>query len=89
MAHTNANRATWDRMARQDQFIAVTTAPDPRAAFLIRAACRWDLLEVGEMDLDEAFDGPIEPFMAIAPCACQLEILERWERSHPPKWRRK
>ena len=34
MAHTNANRATWDRMARQDQFIAVTTAPDPRAAFL-------------------------------------------------------
>jgi hypothetical protein len=89
MAHMNANRATRDRMPRQDQFIAVTTAPDPRAAFLLRAACRWELLEVGEMDLDEAIDGLIEPFMAIAPCACERDILERWERSLPPPWRRK
>ena len=69
--------------------IAVNTAADPRAVFLLRAACRWELLEVGEMDLDEAFDGLIEPFMAIAPCACQLEILERLERNDPPTWRRK
>jgi hypothetical protein len=41
------------------------------------------------MDLDDAFGGLIEPFMAIVPCTCQLEILERWERSHPPKWSRK
>ena len=68
---------------------ANSTAPDPRAAFLLRAACRWDLYEIGEMDLDEAFDGLIEPFMEIAPCACQLDILERWERSHAPKGRRK
>ena len=69
--------------------IAVNTAADPRAVFLLRAACRWELLEVGEMDLDEAFDGLIEPFMAIAPCACERDILERWERSLPPRWRRK
>jgi len=68
---------------------ANSTPPDPRAAFLLRAACRWDLYEVGEMDLDEAFDGLIGPFTAIAPCACQLEIVDRWERSHPPKGRRK
>jgi hypothetical protein len=68
---------------------ANSTAPDPRAAFLLRAACRWELFEVGELDLCEAFDGLIEPFKAIAPCACQLEILDRWERSYPPKGRRK
>jgi hypothetical protein len=66
-----------------------STAPDARAAFLLRAACRWELFEVGEMELDEAFNGLIVPFTAIAPCACQLEILDRWERSHPPKGRRK
>jgi hypothetical protein len=66
-----------------------STAPDPRAAFLLRAACRWELFEIGEMDLDTAFDVLIEPFMEIVPCTCQLEILEHWERSHPPKWGRK
>jgi hypothetical protein len=67
----------------------ISTAPDPRAAFLLRAACRWELVEVGEMDLNEAFDGLIEPFMAIAPCACQLATVERWERTYPPHGRRK
>jgi hypothetical protein len=78
-------------MARtnKDLVIAVSTAPDPRATFLLRAACRWALLEVGEMDLDQAFDGLIEPFMSIVPCACQRDIIERLERSHPPKGRRK
>jgi hypothetical protein len=65
------------------------TAPDPRATFLLRAACRWELFAVGEMDLDEAFEGLIEPFTAIVPCTCPFEILERWERSHTPKWGRK
>jgi len=64
-------------------------APDYRATFLLRAACRWELFAVGEMDLDEAFEGLIEPFIAIVPCTCPFEILERWERSHPPKWGRK
>ena len=29
---------------------------DPRAAILLRAACRYDLLRAGVLSLDEAFD---------------------------------
>jgi hypothetical protein len=30
---------------------------DPRAAFLLRAAVRFELVEAGAIDLAEAFDG--------------------------------
>ena len=32
-------------------------AVDPRLVFLLRAAARFELLEAGELYLDEAFDG--------------------------------
>jgi hypothetical protein len=46
---------------------APSTAPqvDPRLAFLIRAAVRFDLVELGEMGLDEAFDGLAPAFRSI------------------------
>ena len=30
-------------------------AVDPRLVFLLRASARWDLVDAGEMTLDEAF----------------------------------
>jgi hypothetical protein len=43
------------------------------------------LVEAGEMDLDEAFDGLVE-FI----CDCRRwPLAEQWERTHPPlKYRR-
>jgi hypothetical protein len=42
-----------------------TDAIDPRLAFLARASARLVMVEIGEIDLSEAFDGLIEPFMAL------------------------
>jgi hypothetical protein len=67
--------------------VAVSTAPDPRAAFLLRAAARWQLIEIGEIELDEAFGGLVEQFEALVPCQCDREIIERWERAYPPQMR--
>ena len=36
------------------------TRVDPRLAFLARAAARLALVEAGEMELEEAYDGLIE-----------------------------
>jgi hypothetical protein len=58
---------------------------DPRLAFLARASARLVLVEHGEMDIGEAFDGLIESLT----CSCALEMAERWERdSLPQKSRR-
>lgn len=65
--------------------LAVNAVPDPRATFLLRAAARWELLENGEIDLDEAFNGLIEHFEALVHCQCDREIIERWERACPPQ----
>jgi hypothetical protein len=46
---------------------------DARLIFLHRASDRLILFEAGEMTLDEAVDGLIEP------CECCREILDRWE----------
>jgi hypothetical protein len=67
--------------------VAVSTAPDPRAAFLLRAAARWQLVEIGEIDLDGAFDGLVEQFEALVPCQCDREVIERWERACPSQTR--
>jgi hypothetical protein len=39
---------------------------DPRLAFLARAAARFELVEAGEMDIAEAFDG----LVASLRCGC-------------------
>jgi hypothetical protein len=56
---------------------------DPRLAFLARAAARFELVQVGVMDIDEAFEGLIVSLQ----CACSREMLARWERDFPPKRR--
>jgi hypothetical protein len=66
---------------------ATTVAPDPRLTFLARASARLILVEAGEMDIAEAFDGLIKAFEAIAPCQCDRELLDRWERNYPPQKR--
>jgi len=61
---------------------------DPRLAFLARAHACFILVDAGEMDLNEAFDG----LFAHSPCAfcdCRWrwveDLVERWERTHPPR----
>jgi hypothetical protein len=64
-----------------------TIAPDPRLTFLARASARLILVEVGEMDIAEAFDGLIEAVEVLAPCQCDRELLDRWEGNYPPQKR--
>ena len=45
--------------------ILISVAVDPREAFLGRAAARDALYQAGAIDLAEAFDGLIEPFLEI------------------------
>lgn len=56
---------------------------DDRLAFLARASARLLLVEAGEMDLAEAFDGLVQCLT----CACTREMVERWERSSRPQKR--
>jgi hypothetical protein len=58
---------------------------DPRLAFLARASARLVLVEVGAMDLNEAFDDLIE---SVCDCA-RWPLAEQWERTHPPRQRRR
>jgi hypothetical protein len=54
---------------------------DSRLAWLTRAHARFMLVEAGEMDLDEALEGLVEPV-----CDCQCwPLATRWERTHPPR----
>ena len=65
---------------------AVTTQIDRRLAFLACASTRFDLVETGEMTLDEAVDGNfVERFRAVAEivCACECQMIEAWERDYP------
>jgi hypothetical protein len=68
----------------------MTALADPRLVFLARASARLVLVEIGEMDLDEAFEGLI----AQSPCSicdCRWQrvenLVERWEHTHPPRQR--
>lgn len=45
--------------------IQARTQIDPRLAFLARAAARCFLVEAGEMEIDEAFDGLVPAFCSI------------------------
>jgi hypothetical protein len=49
---------------------------DPKLAFLARAAVRFELVHIGEMDIDEAFDG----LVACLQCYCSRDLVEKWER---------
>jgi hypothetical protein len=56
-----------------------------RLIFLARAAARFDLVQCGEMEINEAFEGLVVSLR----CTCDRERLERWERlDREPKWRR-
>ena len=54
---------------------------DPRVnsklAWLARASARFELVQSGEMDIDEAFDG----LVVYLSCPCEREIVQRWERA--------
>jgi hypothetical protein len=65
---------------------------DPRLVFLACVSARLVLVEAGEMDLDEAFDGLIlESPYSICDCRWRWveNLVERWERTHPPVRRRR
>ena len=61
---------------------------DPRLAFLLSCAIRFELVEREEMTLDEAFDD-IARLWAIAgiACRCECEILDAFERYAKPTQR--
>jgi len=54
---------------------------DPRYSFLVRASVRLWLVDNCEMDIGEAFDGLVGNLQ----CACDRELISRWERDHPHK----
>jgi hypothetical protein len=75
------------------------TPLDRRIAFLARASARLTLVEAGEMDPEEAVVGLIESIdrrwllehivgRRALPCACECDVLGRWERMGPPPRRR-
>jgi hypothetical protein len=59
----------------------MTARVDPRLAFLLSCAIRFELVERQEITLDEAFDD-IERLWVIAgiACRCEREILNAFER---------
>jgi hypothetical protein len=64
---------------------------DPGLAFLQRAAARLVLVDAGEMEIEEALVGLIEPFEdLVGPllCDCSHEIIDRWEKNFPPTQRK-
>ena len=68
---------------------------DPRLALLARASTWLALVEHEAATLDEAIEALTPAFYAIttSPCACDREMVERWERDYPPRplpsWRRR
>jgi len=68
----------------------MTARVDPRLAFLLSCAIRFELVEREEMMLDEAFDD-IERLLVAAglACRCEREILNALERCNKPtrSWR--
>ena len=52
---------------------------DPKLAWLACAAARFELVEAGAMDIDEAFDGLVVRLS----CSCSREGVGLWERDYP------
>jgi hypothetical protein len=68
------------------------TCPDPGLTFLQRASARLLLVEAGEIGIDAAIDGLIEPFedlFGARLCDCAIDIVEQWERNYPPTRRKR
>jgi hypothetical protein len=58
---------------------------DRRNILLLMAKLRFDLVERGEMSLDEAFSGTFMELLrevGQAPCWCECETLQRMESQH-------
>jgi hypothetical protein len=74
----NFSPDTADRAHRQRQPV------DPRKAWLLRAASRYDLLRTGTMTLDEVFDPQfIDDFLtATGACPCQRGIDQHFDQIH-------
>jgi hypothetical protein len=68
----------------------MTARVDPRMAFLLSCAIRFELVERQEMTLDEALDD-IERLRIIAGlvCCCERDILNAFERCNKPPYRRR
>jgi hypothetical protein len=62
-----------------------TARVDPRLAFLLSCAIRFELVERQEMTLDEALDD-IDRLRIIAglACCCEREILNSFDRCNKP-----
>jgi hypothetical protein len=56
--------------------VRIVTQLDPKLAFLARAAARFELVQAGEMDVDEAIAGLRCPH-------CVDELVGRWEHNFP------
>jgi hypothetical protein len=53
---------------------------DPRLVVLLRAAAKLDLVDACLEDLDRAFDDIVDAVLVVEPCACEREMLDRFER---------
>jgi len=53
---------------------------DPRLAFMLRAACKFYLVEAGLVELDEAFADLAHACRMLDPCTCAHAILDSFER---------
>jgi hypothetical protein len=62
---------------------AAEESVDPRLAFLARAAARFELVQCGEMSIDEAYGDLVLDL----PCPCVRETVKRWERADRKKRR--
>jgi hypothetical protein len=74
------------------EFPAEGVTNDLGLAFLQRAAARLELVEAGEMEIEEAvvgLIGPLEELIGPLLCDCSYEIIERWDRDYPPTRRKR
>jgi hypothetical protein len=63
------------------------STPDPRLAFLHRAAARLHLAQSCDLELGEAVAGLVPALEDILGrrllCSCACDIIDRWERLAP------
>jgi hypothetical protein len=57
---------------------------DERLSFLAVADAMYELVESGELDLDDAIAELASTYGGIL-CTCNRKLLERWERLYPPR----
>ena len=76
-----------DQSANNNQTEKPGQGPHPGMAFLLRAACRFELVEAGQMTVQEAITGLAPAFYQLIhpACGCARDIFDRMERNHPPR----